>query len=151
MISYLTREESEQLLTNLALGHLGCNDGFNTYVYPVNYIFNGKYLLCQSLMGAKIEVMRRNTKVCFQVDTIKSSNNWKSVMVLGEYQEIDNERERFDAIKAFVDRKLYPKISETMLIADSSMEPGTVQTGKSNRSVIYRVIPMEIIGRAETE
>jgi uncharacterized protein len=147
MIGYLTREESDTFLMEQVSGHLGCNDGFNTYVYPVNYLFNGKFIICQSSMGAKIEVMRRNTRVCFQVDTIKSISNWKSVMVLGEYQEMDNERERYEAMKAFIAHKLYPKISETILFP----APGVSQTEKSSRSVIYRVIPMEIVGRFEFE
>ncbi len=147
MIGYLTNEESNAFLMEQVSAHLGCNDGFNTYVYPVSYLFNGKFIICQSLMGAKIEMMRRNTRVCFQVDAIKSVTNWKSVMVLGEYQELDNERERYDAMKAFIAHKLYPKISETILFP----APGVSHTEKSSRPVIYRVIPMETIGRYELD
>ena len=80
MIVKLTEQEIEELLKDNVWGHLGCNDGLNTYVYPLNYLYDGKYITCHSQEGFKVQVMRKNNRVCFQVDEIKNDKNWKSVM-----------------------------------------------------------------------
>src|SRR3954453_18994958 len=107
MVSTLSNEEIEVVLAGNALGRLGCNDGFNTYVFPVNYLYDGKYILCHSLLGFKIQVMRQNKRVCFLVDEVVDFTNWKSVMVLGEYQELKDIRERLPAMKAFIKHMLH--------------------------------------------
>jgi len=35
MIEKLTNAQIEEVLKDNVWGHLGCNDGFNTYVYPL--------------------------------------------------------------------------------------------------------------------
>lgn len=142
MIGYLNREQCEAVLMENLLGYIGCNDGFNTYIYPVNYVYDGRFIVCHSATGSKIQVMRRNRRVCFQAGEIKSFNNWKSVLVLGEYEELDDEMDRYYAMKAFVDRMLHMKMSETAVVHDA---PGHV------RPVIYRIVIDEITGRYEKE
>lgn len=149
MISQLNRQDAELLLLKQVMGRIGCNDGFNTYVYPVNYLFDGKHIVCHSLWGAKIEVMRLNKRVCFLVDEIIDFMNWKSVMVLGEYQEIEEERDRYHAMKAFVDRRLYIKINETSIIKDTQHQANLYKQEGDGKPVIYRIIPQEITGRYE--
>src|SRR5688572_4203389 len=111
MIGKLSQQEIEEVLQDNTWGHLGCNDGFNTYVYPVNYFYDGKFILCHSQNGAKVKVMRQNSRVCFQVDEVADYKNWKSVMVLGDFLELHDERERYNAMRAFVDRQLRVKIT----------------------------------------
>jgi uncharacterized protein len=73
MIEYLTREQAASLLVAHSFGHIGCNDGFNTYVYPTNYVFEGNYIYCHSMPGTRIAIMRINKKVCLQVDEIQDA------------------------------------------------------------------------------
>ena len=49
MIENLTSEEIEEILKDNVWGHLGCNDGFNTYVYPlyVRHFYTIKLLFAQ--------------------------------------------------------------------------------------------------------
>jgi uncharacterized protein len=149
MIGQLNRQDAELLLLKQVVGRIGCNDGFNTYIYPVNYLFDGKHIVCHSLWGAKIQVMRLNKRVCFLVDEIIDFMNWKSVMVLGEYQEIEEERDRYQAMKAFVDRRLYIKINETSIIKDTQNQANLHQHEGDSKPVIYRIVPEEITGRYE--
>ncbi len=72
MVGKLTEQQIEDLLKDNVWGHLGCNDGFNTYVYPINYLYDGKYITCHSQKGFKLEVMRQNNRVCLQVDDVKN-------------------------------------------------------------------------------
>ena len=151
MICKLTDEQIDELLHDNVLGHLGCNDGFNTYVYPTNYIYDGKFIICHSQAGSKIQVMRRNKRVCFQVDEIKNFTSWRSVMLLGEYQELNDERERYNAIKVFTDLLLRIKISETALLPGTKKQNSHLHWQGNIRPNIYRIVIDEKTGRYEND
>ena len=80
MIGKLTDEQIEEVLNENVLGRIGCSDGKKIYVVPVNYAYDGKSVIAHSSLGMKIEMMRKNPKVCFEVDAMKTFTNWKSVM-----------------------------------------------------------------------
>jgi len=151
MIGLLTRDEIEEILSQNVFGHLGCNDGFNTYVYPISYIYDGKFIISHSQNGSKIDAMRHNKRVCMQVDEIKNFANWKSVMVLGDFQELKEERERYQVIKAFVDRNLRLKINNPQLLSGSQEHHTKLFSEGDLRPVFYRVLADEKNGRYETE
>lgn len=65
-------------------------------------------------------MMRKNPEVCFEVDEMKSFINWTSVIVWGRYQELTDERDRYNAMKLFVDRMMHMKISETAIPPEMS-------------------------------
>ena len=118
MIGHLTDEQIEEVLQSNIFGHLGCNDGKKTYVVPINYVYDGKHIIAHSIEGMKIQMMRENSDVCFVVDELKNQTHWKSVILWGEYQELTNERDRYQALKLFVDKMLHSKISETSVPPD---------------------------------
>jgi uncharacterized protein len=99
MIGNLTQEAALEVLQSNLLGRIGCSDGKKVYVVPVNYVFDGKYIIAHSVAGMKIDMMRKNPAVCFEVDEMKDLRNWKSVILWGEYQELTNERDRYPAMK----------------------------------------------------
>ncbi len=149
MIGYLSKEQAEALLGNNNFGRIGCNDGFNTYIFPTNYVYDGKYILCHSFAGAKINAMRNNKRVCFLVDEIEKPDNWKSVMILGDYEELDDERERYHAMKAFNENDIHLKISETAAFPNDTLHPDRLYELGHFRPVIYRISLQEITGRFE--
>ena len=150
MIQKLSGEEIEDLLKDNVFGHLGCNDGLNTYVYPLNYLYDGKYITCHSQEGFKIQVMRKNNRVCFQVDEIKDDKSWKSVIAVGQFQEVDDAEER-RAIKAFADRRLFLKKSEFAGMPHTNEQETNRQWTNRSRPVIYRILIDEKSGMFENE
>ena len=150
MIGKLTNEQIEEVLKENVWGHLGCNDGYNTYVYPINYLYDGKYITCHSQRGLKMQVMQQNSRVCLQVDEVKDDKDWKSVMVHGEYHEVVDEREYNDAIKAFADRRLFLKISESPIFTSSNKQGVKIQSNDS-KPAIFRIVIDEKNGRFENE
>jgi len=150
MIEKLTNGQIEEVLKDNVWGHLGCNDGFNTYVYPFNYLYDGKYITCHSQQGFKTQVMRQNKRVCFQVDEVNNDKDWKSVMVLGEYQEVNDELEYKDAMKVFDSRRLFLKISESSILSGSTEQEVKMQL-KDSKPVIFRIVIDEKSGRFENE
>jgi len=151
MIEKLTNAQIEEVLKDNVWGHLGCSDGFNTYVYPFNYLYDGKYITCHSQRGFKTQVMQQNNRVCFQVDEVRDDKDWKSVMVLGEYQEVDDEREYNDASRAFADRRLFLKISESSIMSDINDQDKKIQLTDDSKPVIFRIVIDKKTGRFESE
>jgi nitroimidazol reductase NimA-like FMN-containing flavoprotein (pyridoxamine 5'-phosphate oxidase superfamily) len=149
MIEQLTKEQAQLILSENVFGHIGCNDGFNTYVFPTNYVYDGKYIIGHTQLGTKVMVMRQNKRVCFQVDDIKNFIHWKSVMVLGEYQELHDTRERYQAIKAFIDHMLHLKKSKQSTLANAPEKMGHPDFSEGMNYVIYRIVIDEISGRFE--
>lgn len=151
MIGQLQREEIEKILKENVVGRIGCHDGKKTYVVPVNYVYDDKFIFAHSVLGMKIRMMRKNPQICFEVDEMKSFTNWTSVIVWGEYQELSDERDRYYAMKLFVDRMMHMKISETAIpptTADKRVHPRSPGTIKP---IVYRIVITEKTGRFENE
>ena len=49
MIGKLNNEEIEEFLKENVLGRIGCHDKGKTYVVPVSYVYDGKYIIVHSL------------------------------------------------------------------------------------------------------
>lgn len=146
MIGRLNDKEIEAVLKNNLLGRIGCHNEGRTYVVPISYVYDGKDIIAHSVPGMKIQMMRKNPRVCFEVDEMTDYNNWRSVIAWGEYQEIRDPWERYRAIKSFVDRTMEIKMNET------AMSPSTNEKAvnwANARPVIYRIVILEKSGRYE--
>lgn len=149
MIGKLDTDQIEEVLRSNIFGRIGCSGNGQTYIVPINYIYDGQSIIGHSVLGMKIHMMRKNPRVCFQVDEIKNFNNWKSVIAWGEYKELTDERDRYQAMKLFVDHTLHLKISETAMppeILEKRVHP---RSPGNIRPVIYKIILTEKTGRFE--
>ena len=88
MIDNLSDDQIDHILSAQVVGRLGCHAEGKTYVIPIAYVFDGSYVYAHSRMGTKVAMMRKNRRVCFQVDVIHNMANWRSVMIDGEYEEL---------------------------------------------------------------
>jgi len=151
MIGILSDDQVEEVLQANALGRIGCRDNDKIYVVPVNYVYDGKYIIAHSVEGMKIRMMRKNHSVCFEVDEIKNFTNWKTVIAWGEYQELTEERDRYYAMKLFVDRTIRMKISETAKPPEMSEKRLHPRSPGNIRPVVYRIVISERTGRFEND
>jgi uncharacterized protein len=151
MIGKLTEEQIDEVLQNNQLGRIGCSLNNKTYIVPINYVFDGKHIIGHAVAGKKIDMMRTNPEVCFEVDEMKNFTNWRSVIVMGQYQEITGERERYEAMKLFVDKMLKMKIRETAVPPELTADRVHPRTPVNIRPVIYRIIITERSGRYEKD
>lgn len=149
MIGILSVKEIDQVLSENVIGRIGCTDGEKVLVIPVNYAFDGKHIIGHTLPGTKVSMMRKNPKVCFEVDDIKTLNKWKSVIAWGEYQELNDERDRYYAMKLFVDRMIHLKISETARPPEQGEVRVHPRSNGNIRPIIYRIVITERTGRFE--
>lgn len=151
MLGKLNDKEIDTVLKSNVFGRIGCHDEGKTYVVPINYVYDGKDIIAHSVAGMKIQMMRKNPEVCFQVDEIIDFTNWKSVIVWGEYQEITDPMERYRAMKYFVDRTLRLKISETAIPPETTMQRLHPRSPGNIKPVIYRIVILEKSGRYEAD
>ncbi len=50
-----------------------------------------EYVYGHTMEGMKINMMRKNPRVCFEVDVMQNMANWKSVIAWGEFEELSSE------------------------------------------------------------
>ncbi|TDG37560.1 pyridoxamine 5'-phosphate oxidase family protein [Pedobacter changchengzhani] len=91
MLGDLSKREIIDLLTKQVIGRIGCSADGETYIVPINYVYKDNAIYGHSALGKKIEMMRANPTVCFQVDEITDTFRWKSVIISGKYSELSEE------------------------------------------------------------
>lgn len=101
MLGNLDKKQLKDLLTAQAIGRLGCHADGETYVVPINYVYRNEAIYAHSGPGKKINMMRANPKVCFQIDEIQDTFRWKSAILWGTYQELAG-AERQQALQALI-------------------------------------------------
>lgn len=84
----LAQSEVDAFLRRQLVGRVGCHSDGSTYVVPVIYVWDGDCVYVQSMEGRKIEMMRRNPEVCFEVDEYAPDGSWCSVILRGVYEEL---------------------------------------------------------------
>lgn len=148
MLGTLTDIQTNNLLTRNAVGRIGYHDEKKSYITPVTYVFDGEYIIGQTNEGLKLDIMRKNPFVCFEVDVMSSMSNWESVIAWGYFEELfDNEA--LDARKY-----LYNSILDLLTVP--SVHPHehdpNILIDDSNRikKVMYRIKITEKIGRFES-
>ena len=149
MLGELNKEEIEELLNTQLIGRIGCHADGVTYIVPVNFVYENPYIYAHSAKGLKIDNMRKNPEVCFEVDEMKDMTNWKSVIVWGHYDELKNERDRYNAMKLFVDKLMHMKISETAVLPETTEKRIHPRSPGNIKPIIYRIIINEKTGRFE--
>jgi len=136
-ISKLGDRDSLAILREGTLGRLGCIAADWPYVVPVNYFFDGRDIYIHTLPGKKLDALRANSRVCLQVDDIKDSYNWRSVIVYGTFEEVSNEETRENVLI-----RLYGRLPH-MTPVESKMGEGAKGT------IVFRIRVEEVTGMAE--
>ncbi|MFC1974992.1 pyridoxamine 5'-phosphate oxidase family protein [Chloroflexota bacterium] len=105
----------ETILHRAGVGRLGLAVDNTPYVVPLNYIYhNGAIYFHCADEGRKIEMLKANPRVCFEVDehygTVRSnkptphSTNYASVIVFGQAKIVDDLPQKFEALQALLDK-----------------------------------------------
>ena len=136
-IGKLGNTDALSILREGTLGRLGCIASGWPYVVPVNYFFDGKDIYIHTLPGKKLDALRANPRVCLQVDEIKDSYNWRSVIAYGTFEEVSNEDTRENVLT-----KLYSRLPH-MTPVESRLVDGEKGT------IVFRIKVEEVTGMAE--
>jgi nitroimidazol reductase NimA-like FMN-containing flavoprotein (pyridoxamine 5'-phosphate oxidase superfamily) len=148
MFGKLTIEQIEQLIKNQVVGRIGCHAGGVTYVVPISYAYYDNCIYAYSGKGMKIDFMKQNPNVCFQIDDTRDLTNWQSVICWGKFEEMSTPSQRKEALEKLNNRILPLLSSETMHItSDWPFADG----GEKDRigGVFYRIRLTDKTGRFE--
>lgn len=149
MLGALTQEEIVELLRQSSIGRIGCTDGHRPYIVPVSYVYMDGFVLCHSRDGMKVQMMRNNPSVCFEVDEIRAYDRWSSVIAWGQYEELMEDEDIAEARKLFpeelLEMKTMPATPSPETRGDRIHQPETAYLP----SVFYRIVFTEWSGRYE--
>ena len=106
MLGKLEEEEVEKLLKEQYIGRLGCHAHGVSYIVPINYVYRNGTVYAHSASGQKIRMMRSNPQVCFQIDQIRDTFNWKSVVCWGKFEEITDTSEKQNVLQGIIHRMM---------------------------------------------
>ena len=102
-IRVLPAEGIEALLRTAVVGRISCcghglsGDG-RPYLVPLAYGYDGESIYAHSGPGRKLDLMRAEPRVTFEVDEAEASDRWRSVIAEGTFEEIDDPRQRDAAL-----------------------------------------------------
>jgi nitroimidazol reductase NimA-like FMN-containing flavoprotein (pyridoxamine 5'-phosphate oxidase superfamily) len=147
MFGKLDTNQVEELLKQQFIGRIGCHADNITYVVPISYAYDGIYIYGHTFEGMKIDMMRKNSRVCFEIDDTKNLANWRSVVAWGEFEELKEGKERDEALQKLNARVLPVITSETMHI--SPQWPFPAEDTASIKGIAYRIRLTEKTGRFE--
>jgi nitroimidazol reductase NimA-like FMN-containing flavoprotein (pyridoxamine 5'-phosphate oxidase superfamily) len=88
LVQEMAPTDSLNRLATMHLGRLGCVKGSQPYVVPFYFAYEANYLYGFSVVGQKIDWMRANPLVCVEMDDLKSADEWVSIVILGQYEEL---------------------------------------------------------------
>jgi uncharacterized protein len=147
MLGELNENEIQEVLKTHSIGRIGCTDGIRVYIVPINYRYEQNAVLCYSLEGLKIDIMRHHPSVCFEVDEIKNPYQWKCVIVNGVFEEITDEEELSQLRPHYVEYMLRKRAS---LISLPETENHESQNKINSDQVFYRIRFEKVSGRFES-
>ena len=138
VIQEMGSSEVEQFLRSQVVGRVGCHVAGVTYVVPVIYAWDSGCAYVYSVEGQKVQMMRENPKVCFEVDEYQASGGWRSAIVQGTYEELSGD----DA--AFTLRLLVERFARRTGDGEGG---GQRPRGEGRVPVAFRIRSEEVTGR----
>ncbi|MBD1386569.1 pyridoxamine 5'-phosphate oxidase family protein [Mucilaginibacter rigui] len=148
MLGELNDKQVEHLLSKQIIGRVACTDHDLPYIVPVNYVYNGREIISHSIPGKKIDMMRKNPRVCFQVDEINSIFDWQSVVAWGRFEEITDMAEKEQAMMALTHR-LMPFAEQPSDHASHGLATQEADIGTRLDLIVYKIVLVNKTGRFE--
>ena len=147
MLGDLNNKQIEHVLHSLIIGRIGCHAENRTYVVPITYAYDGKYIYGHTKEGLKIEMMRKNPMVCFEVDVMENMSNWRSVIAWGKFEELKTPEERKAGMRILMDTVMPLMTGETTI--SHAIKDSHSKTIEAMKGVVYRIKLTEKTGRYE--
>ena len=147
MTGSLVNAEIDQILQTERLGRIGCYANGKVYVVPTTYAYDGKYIYGHSREGLKIDMMRKNPNICFEVDAMDDMANWKSVIIQGVYQELMGAAGK-EAMELFM-KKLEINTANDKKVSSHGMVQFHHDEQSLVKTIVYIILVIEKTGRFE--
>lgn len=150
MLGVLNEMQINNFLLSQAVGRIACTDGKKPYIVPVTYVYDGKNIIGQTNEGKKLNIMRNNPNLCFEVDAMSNMANWQSVIIDGTFSEL----KRAAATKArnYLFNHVWPYLtSATIHSHEHGISLSGVDDNNRIKPVMFRIKIKEKTGRYEKQ
>jgi nitroimidazol reductase NimA-like FMN-containing flavoprotein (pyridoxamine 5'-phosphate oxidase superfamily) len=151
MLGKLNTETIDELLGTQLIGRIGCHTEGVTYIIPVNYVYEEPCIYAHSANGLKIDMMRKNPAVCFEVDKIQRLFDWQSVICWGTFEEITAVSESEQAMQKIIEG-MAPHLAKSATAHPShGIADNEYEIGASKELIVYKIKITKKSGRFEKE
>lgn len=149
MLGELNKTQINNVLSSQVLGRMACTDGRQPYIVPVTYTYDGEYIYGQTNEGMKLNILRKNKNVCFEVDMMTDMRNWQSVVVVGKFEELKKE----EAAKAreILFGRVFSLMTSSTVHTHEHEATGKVDDSTRVKHVMYRIKIKKVTGRFEKQ
>ena len=147
MLGQLNELQMNNLLVSQVVGRIACTDALQPYLVPVTYAFDGNYIYGQTNEGMKLDLLRINPAVCFEVDAMIDLATWQSVIIRGKFQELTGNDAAY--ARGILKKHEFPMMTKASI--DGGQHGVESELDDSNRikQVMYRILIEEKTGRFE--
>lgn len=147
MLGELTEQQMNNLLASQLVGRIACTDSMQPYLVPVLYAFDGNYIYGQTNEGMKLNLLRNNPNVCFEVDAMTDFANWQSVIVRGRFEELENDEA--EKALAVLKKHVFPLLTWATIDGEQHAVEAALDDSNRIKHVMYRISTAEKTGRFE--
>lgn len=149
MLGELDTLQVNNVLMSQVMGRLACTDGTTPYIVPVTYAYDGTYIYGQTNAGKKLDILRQNPNVCFEVAIIMDMANWRSVLVYGKFEELKKE----EAAKArdILFGRVFSLMTSCTIHSTGHEIESDVDDANRVKKYMYRIVPEKITARFESQ
>jgi nitroimidazol reductase NimA-like FMN-containing flavoprotein (pyridoxamine 5'-phosphate oxidase superfamily) len=142
VIHEMTADQCRDVLSRSTFARLACARANQPYIVPVSLAYHKKTqsLFGVSPVGKKITWMRRNPRVCVEVEDVADRFHWTTLVITGRFEEIPPTAEFRDLRQEGLN--LFRRRSEWWLPALSKVGAREQQT-----LVVYRILIDGMTGR----
>ena len=140
----MSSEEIDQFLTCTRVGRLGMTLESGPYIVPVGFAYSDRKVFFHTCCkGLKMETLRKNANVCFEVDeALSDATMSKSVIIFGMAEIIEDEQRMIPYLQKLIDKYRVP------LNFDEYMsKPGRNRETELKAVRICVITPSKITGR----
>jgi nitroimidazol reductase NimA-like FMN-containing flavoprotein (pyridoxamine 5'-phosphate oxidase superfamily) len=137
MIRELTESQIDGILRRERIGRIGSTAVGHVQITPIIYGYDGESIYGHSRFGRKIQYMRGNPEVCFEVEEIVDPTSWRVVELTGSYEELADLHDRDRAMRLILAQ------------AGGGPESAAVQVERGEDLVVYRIRITKRSGRQE--
>ncbi|MGZ3839290.1 MAG: pyridoxamine 5'-phosphate oxidase family protein [Flavisolibacter sp.] len=147
MIGELSSQQVEDLLSEQVIGRIACYHEDFIYLVPLSYAYDGQYVYARSFDGLKLEIMRKNPNICFEVDNVSDMANWQSVIAWGRFEELKEEEARKQGLQTLLRRHL--PLSSSITTHLGKTWPFSETDLEEITGVVFRILITRKTGRYE--
>jgi uncharacterized protein len=137
-IREMTQHACVALLTRQHVGRIAFTFNDRVDIQPIHYVFEAGWLYGRTSHGAKLVTLAHNRWVAFEVDEVRSTFDWESVVVHGSFHRLEPDSPSTEAAA-------FQRAVE--LLRDIVPQTLTPDDPAPHRTVFFRMSVGEMTGR----